>query len=206
MSNTICIYCGSTNHISNRCHNGPNDNREEPRSTPRDLREHGTGNNHKRFRQPQVNHHQTRFDEGLNRQYSPNYSNYHQSLIGSIPGQDLSTTLMKLANIQSSSQEIMTASQRSQQEVFQELTRASKDKANNAMFASIKVFDGKTRQAFKDWIDKINQACRVSDHDFRTEIFKKSTGAVWQVVLSFDDLTDDELVAKLEVASLMCLQ
>ena len=33
--------------------------------------------------------------------------------------------------------------------------------------------------------------------DFRTEIFKKSTGAVWQVVLSCDDLTDDELVAKL---------
>ena len=178
MSNTICIYCGSTNHISNRCHNRPNDNREEPRSIPRDLREHGTGNIHKRFRQPQVNHHQTRFNEGLNRQYLPNYNNYHQSPLGSIPGQDLSTTLMELANIQSRSLEMMAASQRSQQEAFQELTRASKDKANDAMFASIKVFDGKNRQAFEDWIDKINQACRVSDRNFRTEIFKKSTGAV----------------------------
>ena len=73
MSNTICIYCGSTNHTSNRCHNRPNDNREKPRSTPRNLREHGTGNIHKGFRQPQVNCHQTRFNEGLNRQHSPNY-------------------------------------------------------------------------------------------------------------------------------------
>ena len=130
MSNTICIYCGSTNHISDRCCNRPNDNREEPRSTPRDLGEHGTGNIHKRFGQPQVNHHQTRFDEGLNRQYLPNYNNYHQSLLGSIPGQDLSTTLMELANIQSRSLEMIAASQRSQQGAFQELTRASKDKAN----------------------------------------------------------------------------
>ena len=37
------------------------------------------------------------------------------------------------------------------------------------MFASIKVFNGKNRQAFEDWINEINQACRVSDQDFRTE-------------------------------------
>ena len=93
--------------------------------------------------QQQVNHHQTRFDEGLNRQYSPTYNNYHQSPLGSIPGQDLSTTLMELANIQSRSLEMMATSQRSQQEAFQELTRASKDKSNDAMFDSIKIFDGK---------------------------------------------------------------
>ena len=178
MSNTICIYCGSTNHISTRCHNRPNDNQEEQRSTPRDLREHRSGKIHNSFRQPQVDHHQTRFDEGLNRQYSPNYNNYHQSLIGSIPGQDLSTTLMELGNIQSKSLEMMAASQRSQQEAFQKLMRASKDKANDAMSASIKVFDGKNRQAFEDWINEIYQACRVSDRDFRNEIFKKSTGTV----------------------------
>ena len=118
------------------------------------------------------------FDEGLNRKYSPSYNNYHQSPIGSIPGQDLSTMLIELANIQSRSLEMMAASQGSQQKAFQELTRASKDKANDAMFASIKVFNGKNRQTFKDWIDEINQACRVSDCNFRTEIFKKSTGAV----------------------------
>ena len=110
-----------------------------------------------------MSHHQTRFDKGLNRQYLPNYVNYHQSPLGSIPGQDLCATLMKLANIQSRSLEMMAASQKSQQEAFHELTRASKDKANDAMFASIKVFDGRNRQAFEDWIDEINQACRVSD-------------------------------------------
>ena len=56
MSNTICIYCGHTSNTLNRCHNRPNDNRKEPRATPRDLGEHGTGNTHKGFRQPQVNH------------------------------------------------------------------------------------------------------------------------------------------------------
>ena len=35
--NILCIYCGSTNHTSSNCRNKPNDNREEPRSTPRDL-------------------------------------------------------------------------------------------------------------------------------------------------------------------------
>ena len=86
--------------------------------------------------------------------------------------------LMELANIQSRSLEMMAACQRSQHEAFQELMRASKDKSNDAMFDSIKVFNGKNRQAFEDWIDEINQACRVSDRDFRTKVFNKSTGAV----------------------------
>ena len=92
---------------------------------------------------------------------------------------------------------MMAASQRSQQEAFQDLTKASKDKANDKMFTSNKVFDGRNRHAFEDWINEIDQACRVSDQDSRTEIFKKSTGAMQQVVLSCDELTDDELVAKL---------
>ena len=48
----------------------------------------------------------------------------------------MSATLIELANIQSRSLEMMAASQRSQQEAFNELTKASKDKANDAMFAS----------------------------------------------------------------------
>ena len=63
---------------------------------------------------------------------------------------------------------MMAASQRSQQEAFYELTKVSKDKANDAMFANIKNYDGKDRQAFEDWINEIDQACWVSDHDFRT--------------------------------------
>ena len=69
--------------------------------------------------QPQVSCHQIRFNEGLNRQYSPNYINPYQSTLGSIQGQDLSATLIELANIQSRSLEMMATSQRNQQEAFQ---------------------------------------------------------------------------------------
>ena len=41
--NTICIYCGSVNHTSGKCCNKPNDNREEPRSTPMTLGIKDTG-------------------------------------------------------------------------------------------------------------------------------------------------------------------
>ena len=113
------------------------------------------------------------FDERYNRQFLPNYNNSQQSPLGSIPGQDLSVTLIELANIKSRSLEMMATSQRSQQEAFYELTKASKDKANNRMFANIKNYDGKNRQIFKDWINEIDQACQVSNCDFRTEIIKK---------------------------------
>ena len=148
-SNILCVYCGITGHTSGKCRNKPNNNREEPRSTPRDLREPGPRIDYNRMgHQPQVSRHQTRFDEGLNRRYSPNYINPYQSKLGSIPGQDLSATLIELANIQSRSLEMMAASQRMQQEAFQELTRVSKDKSNESMFTSIKTFDSTNRQTF----------------------------------------------------------
>ena len=196
--NTICIHCGSTSHISNKCRNKPNDNREELRSTPRDLRETGPRMDYHRMgHHQQVSRQQTRFDEGLNRQYSPSYINPYQTTLGSIPGQDLSATLIELAIIQSRSLEMMAASQRTQQEAFQELMRVSKDKSNDAMFSSIKTFDGTNRQKFEDWIDEVDQACRASNRGFRMELFKKSAGAVRQVILSCDNLSVDELVTKL---------
>ena len=186
----ICIYCGRKSHSAGKCTKRPNDNREEPRSTPRDLQHQRTGNigsNNHTFNQHRNSHHQTKFYKRFDRQYLPNYNNYQLSLIGSIPGQDLSATLIELANIQSRSLEIMAANQRSQQGAFNELTKASKDKANNTMFASIKNYDGKNRQVFEDWIDEINQACRVSGCNFRTEIIKKLTGAVCQVDMTSDN-------------------
>ena len=93
--------------------------------------------------------------------------------------------------------EMMAASQRSQHEAFQELARVSKDKSNDSMFTAIKTFDGTNRQHFKDWIDEVEQACRASNRGFRTELFKKSAGAVRQVILSCDNFSDDELVTKL---------
>ena len=93
--------------------------------------------------------------------------------------------------------EMMAASQRSQHEAFQELARVSKDKSNDSMFTAIKTFDGTNRQMFEDWIDEVDQACRASNRGFRTELFKKSAGAVRQVILSCDNFSDDELVTKL---------
>ena len=69
------------------------------------------------------------------------------------------------------------------------------------MFTAIKIFDGSNRQIFEDWINKVDQACRA--RGFRTELFKKSAGAVRQVILSCSNLSDDELVTKYGVASPM---
>ena len=154
----LCVYCGSINHILIKRLNRPNDNREEPRSTPRDLKSQRTGNSGNKScvsNQSKDSRHQARFDERYNRKYSPNYNNFQPSPVGSIPGPDLSATLIELANIQSRSLEMMAASQRSQQEAFHKLTSASRDKANDAMFANIKSYDGKDIQLFKDWINEI---------------------------------------------------
>ena len=128
--------------------------------TPRDLlgkRTGNTGNKNHVSSQNNDSHHQTRFDKRYNRKYLSNYNNSQQSPLDSIPGQDLSVTLIELANIQSRSQEMMATSHRSQQEVFYELTKASKDKANDTLFANIKNYDGENRQIFEDWINEINQ-------------------------------------------------
>ena len=65
------------------------------------------------------------------------------------------------------------------------------------MFAAIKTYDGTDRRIFEEWIDKLDQACRISGHNFRTEIIKKSIGAVCKVVLTSGDCSDDQLLANL---------
>ena len=95
--NNICIYCGSKSHSSGKCTSRPNDNREEPRSTPRDLQDCRMSNSGSKTHNFNINKdscHQTRFDEIYNRQYLPNYNNFQQSTLCSISGQDLSATLI----------------------------------------------------------------------------------------------------------------
>ena len=63
--NSICIYCGSKSHSTGRCTSRPNDNREEPRSTPRDLQDLRTGHTGSKncvFNQNRDSHHQTRLE------------------------------------------------------------------------------------------------------------------------------------------------
>ena len=38
------------------------------------------------------------------------------------------------------------------------------------MFAAISTYDGENKEMFEEWIDEMDQACRVSGHGFRTEV------------------------------------
>ena len=136
-----------------------------------------------RYNQNRTGCQQTRFDNRYSKQYSPNYNHYtHQpSPPVSVAGHDLSATLIDLANIQSRSLDLMVIKLKSQQDVYNKLTRLNRDKANNAMFVAINTYNGVNREIFEEWSDKLDQACRISGHDFRTEIIKKSIGAVHKV-------------------------
>ena len=52
----------------------------------------------------------------------------------------------------------MVANQKSQQDVYNELTKANHDKQNDAMFAAIDTYDGENREMFEEWIDELDQA------------------------------------------------
>ena len=118
---------------------------------------------------------QTRFNEKQNQMYSP----YHFAPSPALSaGSDmLSHFIMQLAETQSRSVEIFAAQQKSQIDVYQELTRSNKEKEHDALFTSIPVFDGDHTQC-EQWLDDMDQATRISGCDLRTELIKKSTGVV----------------------------
>ena len=135
---------------------------------------------------------QTRFDEKQNQMYSPHHSAPSPALSA---GSDLlSHSIMQLAEMQSRSLEIFAAQQKSQIEVYQELTRSNKEKEHDALFTSIPVFDGDRTQC-EQWLDDMDQATRISGRDLRTELIKKSTGVVRQVIMmAHPDASDDDLI------------
>ena len=89
----------------------------------------------------------------------------------------LSRSIMQLAETQSHSLEIFAAQQKSQIDVYQELTRSNKEKEHDALFTSIPVFDSDCTQC-EQWLDDMDQATRISGRDLRTELIKKLTGVV----------------------------
>ena len=135
---------------------------------------------------------QTRFDEEQNQRYSPHHFAPSPALSA---GSDLlSRSIMQLAETQSRSLEIFAAQQKSQIEVYQELTRSNKEKEHDALFTSIPVFDGDRTQC-EQWLDDMDQATRISGRDLRTELIKKSTGVVRQVIMmAHPDASDDDLI------------
>ena len=135
---------------------------------------------------------QTRFNEKQNQMYSP----YHFAPSPALSaGSDLlSHSIMQLAEMQSRSLEIFAAQQKSQIDVYQELTRSNKEKEHNALFTSIPVFDGDRTQC-EQWLDDMDQATRISGHDLRTKLVKKSTGVVRNVIMmAHPNASDDDLI------------
>ena len=98
---------------------------------------------------------------------------------------------MQLAETQLHSLEIFAAQQKSQIDVYQELTRSNKEKEHDALFTSIPVFDGDRTQC-EQWLDDMDQATRISGCDLRTELIKKSTGVVRNVIMMAHPETSDE--------------
>ena len=113
---------------------------------------------------------QTRFNEKQNQMYSP----YHFAPSPALSaGSDLlSHSIIQLAETQSHSLEIFAAQQKSQIDVYQELTRSNKEKEHDALFTSIPVFGGDRTQC-EQWLDDMDQATRISGQDLRTELIKK---------------------------------
>ena len=135
---------------------------------------------------------QMRFNEKQNQMYSP----YHFAPSPALSaGSDLlSCSIMQLAETQSHSLEIFAAQQKSQLDVYQELTRSNKEKEHDALFTLIPVFDGDHTQC-EQWLDDMDQATRISGRDLRTELIKKSTGVVRQVIMmAHPDASDDDLI------------
>ena len=135
---------------------------------------------------------QTRFNEKQNQMYSP----YHFAPSPALSaGSDLlSRSIMQLAETQSCSLEIFAAQQKSQIDVYQELARSNKEKEHDALFTSIPVFDGDRTQC-EQWLDDMDQATRISGRDLRTELIKKSTGVVRNVIMmAHPRASDDDLI------------
>ena len=135
---------------------------------------------------------QTRFNENQNQLYSP----YHFAPSPALSaGSDmLSRSIMQLAETQSHSLEIFAAQQKSQIDVYQELTRSNKEKEHDALFTSIPVFNG-DRTPCEQWLDDMDQATRISGRDLRTELIKKSTGVVRNVIMmAHPETSDDDLI------------
>ena len=177
----------------------PSENPQRP-ETGRQQPQHSTqgkcNNNQNSFPYRDYRYHeqlrQTRFNKKQNQLYSP----YHfaPSPALSAGSNMLSHSIMQLAETQSHSLEIFAAQQKSQINVYQELTRSNKEKEHDTLFTSIPVFDGDRTQC-EQWLDDMDQATRISGHDLRTELIKKSNGVVRNVIMmAHPDASDDDLI------------
>ena len=136
---------------------------------------------------------QTRFNKKQNQMYSP----YHFAPSPALSaGSDLlSHSIMQLAEMQSRSLEIFAAQQKSQIDVYQELTRVHTRRKNTMPCSPRSPSLMEIIPRCEQWLDNMDQATRISGRDLRTELIKKSTGVVRQVIMmAHPDASDDNLI------------
>ena len=92
----------------------------------------------------------------------------------------------------------MMASQHSQMEAYQEMTRSNKMRDDDCLFDAIEVYDSSDPTRFACWLDSINQAACISKRNLRKELMKKSDGVVHQILsIMGEHWSDDDVIAKL---------
>ena len=172
------------------------ENPQRPETGRQQSQTQGKCNNNNSFPYRDFGYHeqprQARFNEQQNQMYSP----YHFAPSPALSaGSDLlSRSIMQLAEMQSHLLEIFAAQQKSQIDVYQELTRSNKEKEHDALFTLIPVLDGDCTQC-EQWLDDMDQATRISGCDLRTELIKKSTGVVRNVIMmAHPQASDDNLI------------
>ena len=105
---------------------------------------------------------------------------------------------MQIAENQSRTIEAMKASQEAQAVAYKEMKKTNKMRDDNALFHSIKVYEGSNPTKFEKWIDSIDQATRITGRDLRTELLKKSDGVVRNTLSMMDERwMDNDIIAKL---------
>ena len=92
----------------------------------------------------------------------------------------------------------MKASQKAQAEAYKEMSRTNKMRDDNALFNSIKIYDGTDPAKFEKWMDSTDQATHITGRDLRKELLKKSDGVIRNSLTMMNTTwSDDDIIAKL---------
>ena len=86
----------------------------------------------------------------------------------------------------------MKASQEAQAEAYREMSRTNKMRDDDALFNSIKVYDGSNPAKFEKWMDSIDQATCITGRDLRKELMKKSDGVIRNSLTMMDATWSDD--------------
>ena len=110
----------------------------------------------------------------------------------------MSKSLIQIAKNQTKTIDAMMASQHSQIEAYQEMTRSNKMRDDDHLFDAIEVYDGSDPTRFENLLDSIDQAVHISKSNLRKELMKKLDGVVHQTLsMMGDSWLDDDVIAKL---------